>query len=235
MMSHARRTFGAVAALALIVVQVALADAADPRKQPVEQPTAADTARAKSSLLRRSDLAAQFQVQSQRSQTPRLPTCATYPGDRSDITITGSANTSFQLRGKAGRPVGNRVASSAFFFETASDSDRYWQKTVRPEFVTCLAASLVFGTATKPVRPHRIVLAKEVFLGPVGAEKAVAYRVIADIRLPGKERIYLTETAAFVKVGRAIAAFRITEVDHVCMCHTPIARDVAARLTAAAA
>jgi hypothetical protein len=124
---RARCAFGAavVVVLALFAVQVAVADDADPRKQPLDRPNAADNALATSVVIRLSDLegvrlsdrVSGFQAEPNKNRTPHVPTCANYPGDRSDIAITGFANSSFKLR--IGQWVsGNSVGSSALIFET---------------------------------------------------------------------------------------------------------------------
>ena len=148
---HAGRTLGgaAVAVLALIVVQVALADTRpDPRKQPLVESSAADNASAKSSVIRFSDLVKGFRVDTKQGRTPVIPHCESYPGDRSDITVTGAASSSFMQ-------ASNSISSTALFFKTWADSDRYWQKTVRPKYVQCL--DQVLGRGDHPARNHREV------------------------------------------------------------------------------
>lgn len=208
--------------LALVVVPVALAaNGVDPRSQPLDRPNAPDTARAKSSLIRLSDLVKGFRVTTKHDRTPVIPHCESYPGDRSDITITGAASSAFTL-------TSHSISSTALFFKTWADSDRYWQKTVRPKYVQCLAATLAFS-GVKP----RITLAKQINIGSTGADKAVAYRLIAHVSLPGKKPFDWTETAAFVKKGRGIAMIRIIYINHLCECHTDIARDLVLRLSGA--
>jgi hypothetical protein len=184
-----------------------------------------------------SDLVSSFQVEPKKNRTPHVPTCANYPGDRSDIAITGFANSSFKLR--IGQWVsGNSVGSSALIFETQADSARYWQKTVRLSYIKCLAALLAFGPTSNPIKPLRIISAKQIKIGPTVAEKAAAYRLTALVQIPGENPFVWTETAAFVKVGRTVAAIRvITSKSPQCGCqpdvHTKIARRLAARLTVA--
>jgi len=219
---HAGRKLGAaaIALLALVVVQVAFADdRPDPRKQPLVESSAADNASAKSSVIRFSDLVKGFRVDTKQGRTPVIPHCESYPGDRSDITVTGAASSSFMHSS-------NSISSTALFFKTWADSDRYWQKTIRPKYVQCLAATLAFG-GVKP----RIMLAKQIKIGPTGADQAVAYRLIARVSPAGKKSFDWTETAAFVKVGRSIAMIRIIYINHLCECHTAIAGDLARRLS----
>jgi hypothetical protein len=186
-------------------------------------------------VIRLTDLAPGFQVATKRV-APGVPTCANYPGDRSDITFTGFANSSFKLR--IGEKVsGNSAGSSAGFFATPSQSELYWHKTVRLPYIKCLAALLSFGPGFK-IKPQRMMMAKQIKIGPTGADKAVAYRLVALVKMPGKKAFVWTETAAFVKVGRTIGAIRvITQVSPGCGCqpdsHTQLARLLTARLTAA--
>ena len=211
----------AVAAAALIVIQAALAATPDPRKQPLDQPNAADNARARASIVQLSDLVRGFRVQRSKASTPVIPHCADFPGDRSDITITGAASSSFIH-------ASNTIASTALFFKTWADSDRYWAKTVRPRYATCLAAVFRY----RGVKP-RIVRAKQIKIGATGADAARAYRMIAQVALPGRKPFYWTETAAFVKVGRGIAMIRVIYLNAICECHTGIGIDLTRRLRAA--
>jgi len=222
---RARRTFGvvAVAMLALFAVQVAFADVADPRKQPLDRPTAVDTARAKASLIRLSDLVKGFQVETRMVRAAHVPTCANYPGDRSDITRTGFARSSFIANG-------NSIASSALFFKTWADADRYWSKTVRLEYIKCLAAQLAFGPRDASAYKPPILEAKRIPMGATGADRAVAYRLIARMARPGETPYLYAETAAFVRKGRGVAIIRIVYNGYLCECHTDIARDLAIRL-----
>ena len=205
----------ASAVLASLTVQSA---GADPSKQPLDRPNRADNARAKASVIRLSDLVQGFRVDVKQQSAPVIPHCANYPGDRSDITVTGAATSAFKHST-------NSISSTALFFKTWADGDRYWAKTVRLRYVQCLAENLSFG-GVKP----RIVMAKPIKIGPTGAEKAVAYRLIANVTQPGQKPAVWTETAAFVKVARGIAMIRIIYVNHVCECHTGIAVDLTRRL-----
>jgi hypothetical protein len=221
---RARRMFGAaVAVLALVVVQVAFAAEwhPDPREQPVDQPNAADNARAKSSIIVLSDLVKGFRANTTQGRAPVVPHCESYPGVRSDITVTGFASSTFMLTFSS-------ISSSAFFFKSNLDSDRYWETTVRLPYIKCLATTLAFGPRNNRYK-HRIVSAKQIKIGPTGADKAVAYRLIAHVSRPGKP-FYWVETAAFVKQGRGIAMIRIVYSNYVCECHTGIAYDLARRL-----
>jgi hypothetical protein len=205
---------GAVALLALVVVQVALAG------EPVDRPNAADVKRAKSSLVRLSDLD-KYHVDRKLARAPQIPRCANYPGDRSDITITGFASSSFMY-------YNDSISSAALFFKTFADGDRYWQKTVRTAFVQCLASKMN-GSGAK----QKVMSAKQITIGPTTADRAVAYRMITRVTLPTLKPHYWVETTVFVKYGRGIAVIRIVDLDHVCACYTNIASGLTSRLVTA--
>ena len=72
--------------------------------------TAADSARAESALIHRPDLNAGFRADRARARNRRFRTVPGYPGDRSDVTITGSATSSFRYRSIA---IGSRAVLAA--------------------------------------------------------------------------------------------------------------------------
>ena len=54
-------------------------------------------------------------------------------------------------------------------------------------YIKCKAALLNFGTASKPIKPLRVLGAQQIKIGRTGAEKAAAYRLTALVQLPGKD------------------------------------------------
>ena len=209
----------AVVGAALLTVQAALADV-DPAKQPLDRPTKADTARAKSAVIRQSDVFAGFRVDQSRESRPRVPHCAAYPGDRSGITVTGSATSSFR-RGDIS------LASTVMWFKTKADSDRYWRATVRFGYVKCLAELLPLEFSVKP----RITGANQIPMVLGRADRVAAYRLVA--RIPSTPQYTWIETAAFVKKGRAVGLIRTVWLNHVCDCHNDLGLAVSRRMTEA--
>jgi hypothetical protein len=213
-----------VAAVALVAVPATAAEPVDPAAQPVQAPTPEDTARAQSSLLRLNDLVRGFAVERKGTRAPLVPHCGTYPPDRSSVTITGAAASSFQHRK-------NSIASRVIFFATEADAERYWAATVRPAYVQCLAKfvpSLMVRTAKT-----KTLLAKRIPMGITGGIQQAAYRTITRVAAPGIPAYTWSETVAFTRVWRGIAIVRVVYVNTLCECHTEIARDLAQRLRAA--
>lgn len=226
MSAGAARTLAVVAAAAVLSagVQIAMAGTAADPAQPLARPTAADNARARSAVTRLADLVAGFRVDTKKERAPLIPHCDGYPGDRSDVTVTGSAKSSF-LQGS------NSIASSVLYFKTFADGERYWKATVRPKYVDCLAR-FVPGLMVETAKT-RTLMAKPIRIGATSAERAVAYRTITRVEAPGIEPYTWSETVAFVKLGRAIGIVRIVYVNYLCECHTDIALDLTRRLRAA--
>jgi hypothetical protein len=112
---------------------------------PRERLTTADNRRARSVLLRKADLIASLRVDRKRTGVPAIPHCTDYPGDRSSITITGDASSAFS-------DGHNTIGSTALFFKSDTDIDRYWKTTVRPRFATC-DADAYKTTLRKDVTP----------------------------------------------------------------------------------
>ena len=226
-MSRARaaRTIGALgAALLLGTLHVAVAGTAVDPTQPVQKPTAADTARARAAVTRLGDLVAGFTVDVKKQRTPLIPHCDGYPGTRSDVTVTGSASSSF-VQGS------NSIGSTVLYFKTFADGERYWKATVRATYVQCLAKfvkSIMVDTATTST-----MLAKQIAIGATSAERAIAFRTITRVEAPGIEPYTWSETVAFVKQGRGIGIVRVVYVNHLCECHTGLALDLTRRLRAA--
>lgn len=226
MSAHTVRMLGAagVAVLALGAAQAAPAGSTSAPKPPLDRPNAADNARARSAATRLTDLVTGFRVDRSTKRTPLIPHCDGYPGDRSHITITGEASSSF-------RHNSNSIASKVLYFKTYTDAEQYWQATVRPKYVDCLAKWAESGWATGA--RTRTMLARRIPIGPTSAEHAVAYRTITQVAQPGSEPFVWTETVAFVKQTRAVGIVRVVYVDHLCECHTGVALDVTRRIRAA--
>ena len=222
-MRFSRRAGGTALAAAVVLAFVAgqaarAAAGPDPAEQPLNRPNQADNVRARSALLRQADVFAGFSLErGEPLSAPRIPHCAGYPGDRSNITVTGSATSSF-------RKGDISMASTVLFFKTKADSDRYWRATVRFQYARCLAETLPLEFSVKV----RISGANQIPMRLAGAEKAVAYRVVAQV--PTKPAYSWIETAAFVKQGRAVGLIRTVWLSHVCDCHSDLGAAVSRRL-----
>ena len=223
--ARAVRTIGAIGAVgAIALLQVVPAGTAVDPTQPVSKPTAADNARARSAVTRLGDLVAGFRVDVKQERAPLIPHCDRYPGNRSDVTVTGSAKSSF-VQGA------NSIGSTVLYFKTVADAERYWKATVRATYVQCLAKfvkSIMVDTATTST-----TMAKQIAIGATSAERAIAFRTITRVEAPGIEPYTWSETVAFVKLARGIGIVRVVYVNHLCECHTGLALDLTRRLRAA--
>jgi hypothetical protein len=188
---------------------------------PRERLTAADNGRAASALIRESDLIASFRVDPNRIAEPWIPHCANYPGDRSDITITGAKKSAF-TDGLDG------IGSTTLFFKSYGDLERYWLKTVRAQYAPCLA-QVYAHTRQVGVRAQTLV-AKQLRLGPTGATKAAAFRVVSRLWRDGAPFMDWYQTVVFISSGRGLSIIAIEYADQPCNCHTGLATLLARRL-----
>ena len=223
--SHVIRRVAAAGLLlvSLAAVQAGVAGSSE-AGQPVDRPNAADNKRAAASVTRFRDLVVGFRVDTKKDRAPLVPHCDRYPGDRSNVTVTGAAISSFLQNS-------NSIASTVLLFKTSADADRYWQATVRPKYAQCLSRfvkSIMIESATTTS-----LMAKQIPIGATSAEKATAYRTISRVEAPGIKTHTWTETVAFVKLYRGVGIIRVVYINHLCECHTGLALDLTKRLRTA--
>jgi hypothetical protein len=227
-----RRTVVAVATtitvLSLVASgQAALAELAAPG--PVDRLSKADMARARASVLRSSDVFSNFTPTTSAVRQPTIAHCNDYPGDRSDVTVTGEARSAFKMGAYS-------IGSTVLWFKTTGDANRYWTKTVRPQYIRCRADLLRLANgAGETIKPY-ITQAAPVALRPTGAQRAVAYRLIAGVPATpgaGNDSYNFIDTNIFIKVGRSIGLLRTVWITSACDCYHDLARVLATRLKAA--
>ena len=227
-----RRSTAVVVATAVAVLSLVGSVPAAPVEPAAPGPTIrfakADVARARTVVLRASDVFSNFTPTTTPTRQPMIAHCNGYPGDRSDITITGEARTAFKLRGYS-------IGSTVLWFESAADANRYWVKTVRLQYIRCRAIGLRLPNgAGESIKPY-ITEAAPVPLRSTGAQKAVAYRLIAGVPgTPGagNDSYNYIDTNVFIKVGRSIAMLRTVWITNPCDCYHDLARTLATRLRA---
>jgi hypothetical protein len=191
--------------------------------QPRMRTNAADMRRAKQALMRLSDLRrGSFRIDGKGWGAPQIPHCPSgYPGDRSGVTITGEASSSFT-------DGFDLMGSTALLFKTYADAGRYWKQTARPAFATCDAAAIrahiIKGAKAKTL------LARELPISRTGADAAAVYRTITRIFVPGHPAYDWYQTTLFVKVARGVAIARIAYANQPCDCHPEAARTLTRRL-----
>lgn len=207
--------------LALVLVQAGAARPRDLPPQPRKQYTATDMARASSALIRDSDLLPEFQVDPQKLAKPTIPHCSDYPGDRSDITITGSASSAFRYRSAA-------IGSTTMFFRRYLDADSYWRKTARPAYAPCLARD--YATSRGRGVRARTLMAKQIPLGPTSADAGMALRIATHLSGNGFTPLVWYQTIVFVRVARSVTIIAVDYASEPCTCYTSLATTIAGRL-----
>ena len=208
-------------AAALFLVSASALAATQPGL-PKDQPNAADTRHAKQSLLRLTDLVPSFRVDRTGRGAPQIPLCpGRYPGDRSGVTVTGYASSSFT-------DGFDRMGSAVLYFKTFSDMERYWRLTARPAFAKCDATLL----RTNIIRgaKARTLFASELPILRTGADDATVYRTVTRYVVPRHPTYDWYQTIVFIRVGRAVAIAKIAYANQPCNCHIGIARLLALRL-----
>lgn len=227
-----RRSTAVVAATTIVVLclagSVPAAEVEPAAPGPAVRLAKADVARARRVVLRASDVFSNFTPTTSPNRQPTIAHCNGYPGDRSDITVTGEARTAFTLNSYS-------IGSTVLWFKTVADANRYWAKTVQPQYIRCRADLLLLENgAGEVVRPH-IAQAAPVALRPTGTRYAAAYRLIAGVgSTPGGNDAYnYFDTNVFVKVGRSVAMLRTVWITTQCDCYHDLARVLATRLRAA--
>jgi hypothetical protein len=180
-----------VLAFALLLALVAAAAAGAERGDPQERINAADQARAKSMLLRKSDLVPGFRTLP-RGQGSFY--CAAL--DESDLTITGDAESPLFQLGRTAL----WLNSTAAVYESVSDADASWRRGTSAAGFECLRRQVRSDLGVP--RAARLSLQRLAF--PRLAPKTVAFRArIVD----GGVRVYLDLIA--LQQSRAQVAFAI--------------------------
>jgi hypothetical protein len=182
----------ALAALCICVPAVALATA---DTDPKERLTAADQAKARSVVLKRSDFVAGW-----KKVPPEPDTDAVCPGfnpDGSDLTLTGKAESDFEHT--QGLPL---VSSFADVYVTKADASASWSRTVKPALARCLAHFMREGAKEEGVELTIATSGRVAF--PKVAPRTAAFRVVArmTVEQPGAAPVKVPFTIHVVVVGQ---------------------------------
>ncbi len=163
-----------VTVLTGVVAAVAAAGAAADHNEPMRAPNKADEARAKSLLLRRSDLAPGFTMR--RATSSGHITCAA--ADESDLTSTGHAESpqySLAMPGKL-----FVVLSAAEIYKSTAQADTAWRRGTSAAGERCvksaLARQLGAGVTLRSFKRQSF---------PRVAPRTVAYRLVVDVAAAG--------------------------------------------------
>ena len=184
------RVLAALLALCVAVPAVALAADTDPKKRI----TAADQAKARSVLLRRTDFVAGWNL------VPPKPdsdfTCPGFEPDASDLTLSGEAEANFEY----GRGVPS-VSSFSDVYASKTDAVAAWTRLFKPALVRCLAhvmhqGAKEAGATITIVKQGRMSFPR---LSPRTAAYVFAGRM--TVKVPGKPNVTLPFALHLVALG----------------------------------
>ncbi len=145
----------------------------------------ADMALAKRTTLRASDLSSAWTRRKPDKASNELPTCPGVDMDFSAFTITGTARSSFTLRGA---PVS--VDSEVEVFESRSDAFRDFRKGTSAPALRCLGRWLRDEAAKE--QPGIRIVSSRLLSRPRLAEQALLYRVVMEVPADaGRLRVFV--------------------------------------------
>jgi hypothetical protein len=168
--------------LACSMLVVAVAQAGKPRLEQMRL-RPADTALAKRTTLRASDLGRGWIRRTPETPSKELPNCPGVDMDFSAFTITGTATSKFE-QGPAA------VDSQIEVFKSRSDAARDFRKATRASVVRCISRWLRQEIANE-LSGARVVSARVLSRPRIG-EQAILYRVVPEVSTPnGRVRAYV--------------------------------------------
>lgn len=186
--------------LALVAVGLLAAPAASAADgDPIERHTAADTARARSVVLRGGDLRGAWTSVRVSAPDQRLR-CNGFRIDETGLVETGEADSPvFSREGVA-------VTSSASLYGTARMAATSWNRAIRPGLPGCLAQDGA-RSLSRPDFRLRVVSARKVPYARV-APSTAAYRIVyaATDGRPGTAPVPFVADYVFLRDGRTLAA-----------------------------
>jgi hypothetical protein len=186
------RLLAVLAVLCVCVPAVALAAAdTDPKKKL----NAADQARARSVILKRTDFAAGWK------KVPNSPesdeSCPGFNPNNSDLTLTGEGQAEFEH--------GESLASLASYSEvyvTKEDATASWTRNVKPALVRCLGHFLRLGVEEEGGSFQVVSQGRIAF--PKLAPRTAAFRLVGrmTVRPPNEEPVTLPVTIHVIALGQ---------------------------------
>jgi hypothetical protein len=180
------RPFTLALALAAALLAAATAALAGTGKEQIRL-TAADQARARAALIRKSDLGSGWSGGPVKPDLSSSPTCSNYHPKQSDLVLTGAAASQFEKNGAD-------VHTEIGVLKTAHMVALDWRRTVlAPGAIPCLRKHLASELA-----PARIDSFKRLPFPKLGSYSR-AYRLVASVAVSGKR---LRIVSDIVLVGR---------------------------------
>jgi hypothetical protein len=179
------------AAVALVVVQAALAES------PVTRFTAADQAAAKAAVLKAADLGAGWKGGLRKATVEGPPSCDGWNPKQADLLVSGAAESSFTTSGAM-------VSSSAMVYKTTRMAALDWQRTVAaPQVVKCISKDFAAGAGDGV----RLVSMKRLSF-PRLATYSTRLRLVADYTQGQRMRILFD--VVIVGRGRTLVAITLS-------------------------
>jgi hypothetical protein len=165
-----------LAAASVVLAALALCASAAAGEDPQYKPNARDTAAARASLLRPGDLGKGWVGGAEKAPKPQGLECATFQAKQADLVVTGIADSEF--RSTIG---GLQIQSETQVMQTPAMLRADFERTVRPEVVRCLGASLEHsvGSGAKVVSTKRLPFPR---VGSISA----AYRLLLAVPVQGQ-------------------------------------------------
>ena len=188
-----RRFLAVLVALCITVPAVALAATdTDPKKRL----TAADQAKARSIVLKRTDFAAGWKKVPPEPESGADDTCPGYNPNYSDLTLTGEAESNFEHT--QGLPL---ISSFAEIYVTKADAEKSWARGAKPAVARCLAHFLRQGAEEDGGKLTVVSQGRIAF--PKVAPRTIAFRVVARMTVPreGQTPVTVPLTVHLIGVG----------------------------------
>jgi hypothetical protein len=185
------RFLAVLAVLCVCVPAVALAAAdTDPKKKL----NAADQAKARSVLLKRTDFAAGWKKVP--SSTDSDEACPGFNPNNSDLTLTGEGRSEFEHAQSL-----VSVGSYSEVYVTKADATASWTRNVKPALIRCLGHFLRVGVEEEGGSFRAVSQGRIAF--PKFAPRTAAFRLVArvTVRPPNEEPVTAPFTIQVVALG----------------------------------
>ena len=206
---------------AVVATGTAAASAASDPREERQRLTRADTALAKRTTVRLSDLARGWRRVATPSDDDTPTSCPGFNPDFSRFTITGKAQSTFE------HPQGAQIASGIEVFATRAQAAGDFRLGARPALARCLRYLVNRQFAKTGVRAT--VRSSRMVAAPRVGTRAAAYRLLAEVQArTNVVRIHLDMLV--LQRGRSIAVLVFTGVRAPIRGQAQLARVVARRM-----
>jgi hypothetical protein len=211
---HGRRTLPRALVAALVLIALVAVGAATAGTEPLAQHTTADMKRAQQLVLVGSDLGRGWKQEGTAAATGTTAgsalRCSGYAPDLAGLIETGTATgRSFSFDdGNAFYSVG----SAATVMKTSRMTTQVWNRSIRPEIVSCFRSAFVRGlqlgsSAGKQAAPTVRFGEASVFAPSAATQRKVGFRLTAAIRFPdqGGDPLPVVIDVVFLAQGRHLS------------------------------